>query len=111
LGERVAAEPELHGVEAARDEVGARLLQLRDGQMAPEALAGVGGDILANAAEQAPERLVRRLALDVPEGDVDRSERQGRSPFVQQVDGPVPHALVEKGVTAGVGSLSYQSLG
>ena len=45
-------------------------------QAAAQRARGIGRHAIATAAEKLPQRLVQRLALDVPQRDVDRRERQ-----------------------------------
>ena len=52
-------------------------LRLVVGEPAPQRAGGIGRHPVAMAAEQLPERLVERLALDVPQRDVDGRQRQG----------------------------------
>ena len=46
------------------------------GQPAAQRAGGIGRHPVARAAEQLPQRLLQRLALDVPQRDVDRRQRQ-----------------------------------
>ncbi len=87
LGRRLAAHPELDRVEAGLGVTARGRRQLGGRQAVPEPVARVGRHAVAKAAEQARERLAERLAVGVPDGDVQRRQRQ-----VQQAAGPHPVA-------------------
>ena len=53
---------------------------------------------LAVAADHLPERLVRGLALDVPQGDVDRRERERLAPQIRERCPIARRARVVEGV-------------
>ena len=62
------------------DQTGARAWRLLIGQPAPQRARSIGRHPVATPAEQFPQRLLQRLALDVPQRDVDRRERQRKNP-------------------------------
>ena len=67
----------LHLGEAALDQARGRALQHIRWGRAHQGTTGIGGHRLAQAAQQRRYRYTERLALDVPQCNVDRGEREG----------------------------------
>ena len=68
--QRIHADGHFQFVEALIHPVAGRIAQLVAVEK-PEAEGGVNGHRIARAAQQSPDRQIQRLALDIPQRDVD----------------------------------------
>ena len=75
-GQRLGAALHLHLAEAHALEARAGFGEIVHGMRAHQGPARIGGHAVAMAAEQRGERLAEGLALDVPQRDVHRGERE-----------------------------------
>ena len=70
----------LHLLEALLHQDLRRPLRLTVGQAAPQRAGRIGRHPIPMAAQKLPQRLFQRLALDVPQRDVDGRRREGENP-------------------------------